>query len=664
MHKQVFDASGNRIAIGKQLGRGGEGAVFDIEGQPNYVAKLYHAALTPQKSRKIITMAKRVSPAIAKIATWPTATLHTTSKNDVVGLVMPKLGRAQEIHELFNPGSRKKKFPKANWHFLVRTARNCASAFATLHEAGIVIGDVNQNNVFVSDAAIVTLVDCDSFQIHDGKQPFRCVVGVPEFTPPELHGQKFTEIDRSANHDSFGLAILIFQLLFMGYHPYQGRFLGQGDMPLAGAVASRRFAYGKNAGLVQMAPAPRSLLLDDFPLELTALFEAAFAQQTELGGRPTAKHWETTLANLEKTIIKCQYDQNHVYTSRRSRCPWCEHTDKFGVELFIAIVIPAEQLLADNTQRIAAMWARITASPRPGQNITRAARMTSFQARSHDIVVSSSEQRTLRILFTILFVTALTATTLGFVHVIIGVVAFLATLVFGVTMAVLWYNRPENACGELISELRVKLRVCEVNLRKQVERAAEAHRGFTHLHSDTIEKAYRRKSEADQIPAQMNAELANSRQSARQVQLDHFLRSHPIHNCGVKGIGPFLIAQLQSYGIETAFDVKYSDIINIPAFKDARASQLVDWREKIVRRFRFDANKQNYSAFDKQVQAKYQRMQMNIGQELAIVENTLQSLAYQSKTTLEALDAEIAKLQNEKLMLTEELRQFGTISWF
>lgn len=664
MQKPIYDASGRQIAIGKLVGRGGEGAVYEIAGQPQMVAKLYHQPLTPEKSRKLVTMARRVSPAISEIAAWPTSTLHARPQGDVVGLIMPRLARSQPIHELFNPGSRKKKFPRANWHFLVRTASNCARAFDTLHSAGIVIGDVNQGNVFVNDTAMVTMVDCDSFQIHDGTKPYRCIVGVPEFTPPELHGLKFTDFDRTKNHDCFGLAILIFQLLFMGYHPYQGRYFGQGDMPLAGAIASRRFAYGKNATVLQMAPAPRSLTLADVPPDVAALFEASFAQQAEAGGRPDSKQWVQALASLEKSIIKCQFDKNHVYTNRRSRCPWCEHSDTFGVDLFIAIAIPAEQLLADNTQRIMALWARIAAAPRPGQNITRAPRLTSYQAQSHNIALSSAEQRTLRILFTALFFVALTSTMLGFVNTIIGVVAFLASLVFGITMAILWYYRPENACGELVSELKGKLRICEANLHRQFERGAEAHREFTRLHSDTIEKAYRRKSEAEQIPSQMNAEMANSRQSARQVQLDQFLRSHPIHNCGVKGIGTVLIAKLQAYGIETAFDVKYDEIINIPSFKDARASDLVDWRRKIEGRFRFDAKKQNYSAFDKQLQAKYQRIQMGIGQELAYADNTLQTLAFQSKTTLEAIDAELAKLENEKLKLTEELKQFTSLSWF
>ena len=45
-----------------------------------------------------------------------------------------------------------------------------------------------------------------------------------------------------AVHDAFGLAVLIFQILFMGRHPYSGHFLGSGEMPIERAIREHRFA--------------------------------------------------------------------------------------------------------------------------------------------------------------------------------------------------------------------------------------------------------------------------------------------------------------------------------------------------------------------------------------------------------------------------------------
>ena len=92
---------------------------------------------------------------------------------------------------------------------------NCAAAFDAIHSKSHVIGDVNQGNVLVSQRGTVFLIDCDSFQVSAHGKLFLCEVGVPQFTPPELQGRNFRGIQRTANHDRFGLALIIFHLLFM-----------------------------------------------------------------------------------------------------------------------------------------------------------------------------------------------------------------------------------------------------------------------------------------------------------------------------------------------------------------------------------------------------------------------------------------------------------------
>ena len=68
-----------------------------------------------------------------------------------------------------------------------------------------------------------------------------------------------------ANHDRFGLAILIFHLLFVGRHPFAGRYRGAGDLSIEKAIAERRFAFSKNRSETLVDPPPASLLLDDLP---------------------------------------------------------------------------------------------------------------------------------------------------------------------------------------------------------------------------------------------------------------------------------------------------------------------------------------------------------------------------------------------------------------
>jgi DNA-binding helix-hairpin-helix protein with protein kinase domain len=195
----------------------------------------------------------------------------------MAGFLMKNVVRFKDIHLLYNPKSRTREFsPKANWRFLVHTASNVARAFAAIHDCGHVIGDVNQSNVRVSpETAIVNLVDCDSFQISANGTVYPCEVGVPLYTPPELQDTEFREAVRTPNHDNFGLAVLIFHLLFMGRHPFAGKFLGRSEMPIEKAIAEQRFAFARDVQRTQMLPPPACITLAHLPQEIGDLFTRA-----------------------------------------------------------------------------------------------------------------------------------------------------------------------------------------------------------------------------------------------------------------------------------------------------------------------------------------------------------------------------------------------------
>lgn len=124
----------------------------------------------------------------------------------------------------------------------MHAALNTARAVASVHKAGCVIGDINHSGVLISDEAKVALIDADSFQVTDGSRRHLCRVGVPEYTPPELQGINLGNVARTTNHDAFGLAVVVFQLLAMGRHPFVGAYV-KGDLPLPQAIAENRFAY-------------------------------------------------------------------------------------------------------------------------------------------------------------------------------------------------------------------------------------------------------------------------------------------------------------------------------------------------------------------------------------------------------------------------------------
>ncbi len=206
----LLDDQGRRVKLGTELGRGGEAAVYFVEGQPELVAKIYHQPPGTEKIEKLSQMVKLQSERLLALSAWPVGSLFTPGNKSMAGFLMKNVARFKDIHLLYNPKSRTREFsPKANWRFLIHTASNVARAFAAVHDHGHVIGDVNQSNVRVSpETAIVSLVDCDSFQISANGKVYPCEVGVPLYTPPELQDMEFRGVVRTPNHDNFGLAVL------------------------------------------------------------------------------------------------------------------------------------------------------------------------------------------------------------------------------------------------------------------------------------------------------------------------------------------------------------------------------------------------------------------------------------------------------------------------
>jgi DNA-binding helix-hairpin-helix protein with protein kinase domain len=116
-------------------------------------------------------------------------------------------------------------------------------------------------------------------------------VEVETCTPPELQVRSFEGVVRTANRDDLGLAVMIFLPLFLGRHPFSGRFFGPGDMPIRQAIREGRFAYSPRRAALRMAQPPG---LVHFPVvgpQVSSLFEGAVVREAMTAGRPTASEW-------------------------------------------------------------------------------------------------------------------------------------------------------------------------------------------------------------------------------------------------------------------------------------------------------------------------------------------------------------------------------------
>ncbi|MCD8487692.1 MAG: hypothetical protein LRZ84_13415 [Desertifilum sp.] len=324
-----------------EIGAGGEARVFALPGDDRLVAKVYRKS-KPLYTRKLaIQLANPPdNPTAAQghlSFAWPSDLLLAGgtakgSKTQVAGFLMPRVTGMRPLIDFYNPKTRRTQCPLFNYLYLHRTARNLAAAVSALHARGYAIGDVNESNILLTDTALVTLVDIDSIQVRDPDtgEVYRCPVGKAEFTPPELQGQSFATLDRAPEHDLFGLAVLIFQLLMEGTHPFAGVYKLPGDPPpMEKRIAEGYFPYGrKRVPVTPMPVAPPFEILHPMLQELfIRCFEDGYLNP---GVRPDARTWASALSNAEDSLVTCAKNDQHRYSSHLSRCPWCDRASALG----------------------------------------------------------------------------------------------------------------------------------------------------------------------------------------------------------------------------------------------------------------------------------------------------------------------------------------------
>lgn len=330
------------------MGTGGEARVYALRESYSLAAKLYHQP-TEQKTRKLAAMLANPprdpmkSSSHTSIA-WPMDLLVPAQpaqhKADfAVGFLMPRIHRMKPVFEFYHPRTRRQNSPLFNYLYLHRAGRNLATAVRSLHERGYVIGDVNESNLLVSETALVTLVDTDSFQVRDSQtgEVYRCAVGKAEFTPPELQGKYFAELDREPAHDLFGLGVLLFQLLMEGTHPFAGLFTGRGDPPpVETRISSGHFPHGLSGvsdflRRVPFRPMPAAPPFEILSPQLQELFIRCFDEgHSNPQARPDAQAWIEALKASEDALLTCSANAQHRYGAHLPDCPWCRRAKQLG----------------------------------------------------------------------------------------------------------------------------------------------------------------------------------------------------------------------------------------------------------------------------------------------------------------------------------------------
>lgn len=359
--QEVVEGGGRHRTLGRVLGQSGDGVVYELDGAPGPLAKIFHQPLSFDRTEKIRVMVATRTPALERWTGWPLDLLFLPDGRPI-GLKMPLMTERRDLRHLFDPRNRVAAFPHADWRFLVQVAANIAHAFATVHASGGAIANVDPGGVLVGQDAHIRLVDCDNFQVVTGGKLFPGGVGNSVFTAPELQGQSLSGFMRTENHDNFGLAVMIFLVLFMGRHPYDGLWQGSDEMPIERAIKEHRFAYGRNRDLAGMEQPPGTPPLDIVSDLAVQLFERAFSPSATRGGRPTAVEWVVALEALSANLVECPVDIRHWYTDGLAECPWCRVETASSGSLFSSAPPAATPEVFD----LRTFWNQVAAVEHPG----------------------------------------------------------------------------------------------------------------------------------------------------------------------------------------------------------------------------------------------------------------------------------------------------------
>lgn len=297
----IYDHNGMplHLSAADELASGGEGTVYRCPGHDSFVIKLYKRDIVenPEKQKAV---AERLRDMLSIEAlkkdrdiAWPQRIVYDADKR-VAGFVMRAV-EGSSFRSLQGATQIQRLFPGWNRKDLALVARNFLYKMQLLADHGVLVNDFNPANFIVGKDHRVRLIDCDSFQIPsaNGDAPHVTTTYFASHSAPELlRDPSLLKRPRGPEQARFGAAIIVFQLLMCGLHPYSHK---NGGTP-EGNLKAGQCPIWRNKGAE--IPEGWANLLSYFPLTMTESFVKMFRDGHH---NPSMR---PTLANLRTEVEK------------------------------------------------------------------------------------------------------------------------------------------------------------------------------------------------------------------------------------------------------------------------------------------------------------------------------------------------------------------------
>jgi DNA-binding helix-hairpin-helix protein with protein kinase domain len=336
---QVTDAVGCRHKLGACLGRGGQGAVYEVKDTP-FVVKLIDEAQSSRHDwlRNQLTFVKRL-----ELRDLPIAQPLEMLREPHVGYVMELVTGMEPLSRLIEPPPAEpsiREWYRSNGGLRrrLRILARVADVLNGLHARGLIYGDLSAKNVFASaDIACeeICLIDCDNIRYQSAPQSGD--VYTVGYGPPEL------VLGRSPVNtltEAYALAVLAFQVL-TATHPLIGDYVHDGEPEREQEAFEGRLPWidDPTSDLNRSRfGIDRSIVLSP---RLTKLFEETFGPGlTNPLLRPGISRWVDRLHTAAESTVKCPQCASTYFPIQKC-CPWCSSPKPRFVRLRFHLWDPA-----------------------------------------------------------------------------------------------------------------------------------------------------------------------------------------------------------------------------------------------------------------------------------------------------------------------------------